>query len=184
MFLLKWGRRSETPDPAANAWSSAAMDPIEVYTADTRVSGWLTSGGQRLTDLLNQATEVRIWRPAARPLFAEADGASPAAAPDGEWYNLATDDILVAMPPDRVSHRQVRVHRQLQLTRLEIGPFQITGGLHVPPGAPVEAYLMRYQHRFVPLTDATVAHMGQVESEQSVDVAIVNIRQVLSIQAG
>ena len=181
MFLLKWGRRS-APDPAANAWP-AAMEPIEVYTADTRVSGWLASGGQRLTDLLNETAEVRIWRPAARPFYAERDGAPTKTGPDGEWYTLPTDEILVAMPPDRVSHRQVRVHRQLQPTKLEIGPFQITGGLHVPPGAPVEAYLMRYQHRFVPLTGATVTHMGQVESEQSVDVAIVNIRQVLSIQA-
>lgn len=183
MFLLKWGRRPETPDAAASeAWSSAAMEPIEVYTADTRVSGWLTSGGQRLTDLLNEASEVRIWRPAARPLWANSDGTSQPGS-DGEWYTLSTDQILVAMPPDRVSHRQVRVHRQLQRTRMEVGPFQITGGLHVPPGAPVEAYLMRYTHRFVPLTDASIAHMGQVETEQAVDVAIVNIRQVLSIVA-
>lgn len=183
MFLLKLGRRSQSRDAEpSRGWSAPMMEPIEIYTADRRVSGWLTSGGRRITDLLNETPEVRIWRPAARAFDGDLNQAVPVPAGDGEWYAVSSDEIVVAMPPDRTSHRQVRIHRQLQRVRLEIGPFQVTGGLHVPPGAQVDAYLMRYPHRFVPLTAAAIVHLGQVETEQVVDVAIVNIRHVMSIQ--
>ncbi|MDQ3879956.1 MAG: hypothetical protein M3295_02595 [Chloroflexota bacterium] len=179
MFLLKLGRRREpgsaTTEPA---WPAVSMEPVEIFTTETRVTGWFSTGGARLTDLLNERTEIRIWRPVSTGFGGEeADGG----ASGGEWLALRTADIVLAMPPDRAANRQVQVHKWARRATLSMGPFQITGSAHVPPGAEVSAYLVRLQQRFVPLTNVTIVHRDQTESELTADVAIVNATLVHSV---
>src|SRR5947207_5674036 len=66
------------------------LAPIELYTAETRIVGWIEANGLRVTDLLNAHDELRLWRPSPGPLDGalteaangvEPDPADPTAAP-------------------------------------------------------------------------------------------------------
>src|SRR5687768_18179153 len=38
------------------------------YTADSRIVGWIAPNGQRVTDLLSESDELRLWQPSPGPL--------------------------------------------------------------------------------------------------------------------
>lgn len=199
MTFWNWRRGTGA---ATNAGSAAValtteLAPIELYTADSRIVGWIAASGRRVTDLLNQEGELRLWQPSPGPIEApatEQDGTSglagsvtmPAAPPDdpdasGEWQTLVTDEVILAMPPEWRASRQLRLHRKLRRVVLAAGPFHVTGTLHLPPGADVGPdYLLR-SPRFLPLTDTYLLHQGDPPFEHVVSVAIVNSRHVTRI---
>lgn len=187
-----WNWRRGTGAAATSGSAAMALTtelaPIELYTADARIVGWIAASGRRVTDLLNQEGELRLWQPSPGPIEAPAaengeTGLSGAvtmsAAPEdpdgsGEWQTLVTDDIILAMPPEWRASRQLRLHRKLRRVVLAAGPFHVTGTLHLPPGAEAGPdYLLR-SPRFLPLTDTYILHQGDPPFEHVVSVAIVN----------
>ncbi|HEX7172047.1 MAG TPA: hypothetical protein VF365_05495 [Candidatus Limnocylindria bacterium] len=185
MTFWNWRRG---PGPSATQGSAAfAMDPdlapIELYTADSRIVGWIAPGGQRVTDLLSTQDELRLWRPSPGALD---DRKMPAAEPtgvpgeNGEWESLATERVILAMPPEWRASRQLRLHRRLRRAACVAGPFSVTGNVHLSPGVEVGLHLLRTQ-RFIPLTDAYILHSGDPPFEHVVSVAIVNAAHVAKI---
>jgi len=163
--------------------ASVEIAPIELYTADTRIVGWIAPNGRRVTDLLSTQDELRLWRPRPDALDGEAmPAADPAALPGdaGEWETLATDRVILAMPPEWRASRQLRLHRRLRRAALHAGPFSVTGNVHLAPGVEVSHHLLRSQ-RFIPLTDAYILHGGEPPFEHVVSVAIVNAAHVSQI---
>jgi hypothetical protein len=163
--------------------TSGDLAPIELYTADARIVGWIAADGRRVTDLLNERGELRLWRPSPGPLHAPAlDGGGPGtdAGPGaaGEWQTLATDRVIVAMPPEWRASRQLRLHRRLRRAALVAGPFNITGNLHIAPGAEIGMHVITRGPRWLPLTDAYILHTGDPPFEHVVSVAIVNTAHV------
>jgi hypothetical protein len=162
------------------------LAPIELYTADARIVGWISANGRRVTDLLNQDGELRLWRPSPGPIEAPADrNGTPSPDSDtdesGEWQTLATDQVILAMPPEWRASRQLRLHRKLRRVAVAAGPFHVTGNLHVPPGAEAgPEYLLRAP-RFLPLTESYILHQGEPPFEHVVSVAIVNGHHVSRI---
>ena len=72
MTFWNWRRG---PGPSATQGSAAIaaspeLAPIEIYTADSRIVGWISPNGQRVTDLLTSQDELRLWRPSPGPLEA------------------------------------------------------------------------------------------------------------------
>ena len=163
--------------------ASAEIAPIELYTADSRIVGWIAPNGRRVTDLLTTQDELHLWRPSPGSLDGEAMPlADPSALPgdSGEWESLATDRVILAMPPEWRASRQLRLHRRLRRAALHAGPFNVTGNIHLPPGVDVSHHLLRTQ-RFIPLTDAYILHDGEPPFEHVVSVAIVNTAHVSQI---
>jgi len=167
--------------------TSHELAPIELYTADSRIVGWIAPNGQRVTDLLNTQHELRLWRPSPGPLDAAAvpmTDAAPAPPPapgaNGEWQTIETARVILVMPPEWRASRQLRLHRRLRRAALVAGPFSITGNVHLPPGGEVGIQLVRMQ-RFVPLTDAYILHNPQPSFEHVVSVVIVNSAHVAQI---
>jgi hypothetical protein len=172
--------------------TSGDLAPIELYTADARIVGWIAADGRRVTDLLNERGELRLWRPSPGPLYDGSDGQGPGdpssgttppgagAGPDaaGEWQTLATDRVIVAMPPEWRASRQLRLHRRLRRAALVAGPLNITGNLHIAPGAEIGMHLITRGPRWLPLTDAYILHTGDPPFEHVVSVAIVNTAHV------
>jgi hypothetical protein len=162
---------------------AADLAPIELYTAESRIVGWIAPNGQRVTDLLSTQDELRLWRPSPGSLDErtmpppEAVGVPGA---NGEWETLATARVIVAMPPEWRASRQLRLHRRLRRVAVVAGPFNITGNVHLAPGAEVGIHLVR-THRFLPLTDAYILHNGEPPFEHVVSVAIVNGAHVAQI---
>jgi hypothetical protein len=163
------------------------LAPVELYTADARIVGWIEANGQRVTDLLNAQDEVRLWRPSPGPLDGAlteaAAGRPPQADPgtSGEWQTLTTDQVILAMPPEWRASRQLRLHRRLRRAALSAGPFNVTGNLHLPPGGEISPHLLLHGPRWLPLTEAYLLHTGEPPFEHVVSVVIVNTAHVGSI---
>jgi hypothetical protein len=175
------------PSPAATQGSAAVaaapeLAPIELYTADARVVGWIAPHGQRVTDLLAGRDELRLWRPSPGPLddTEPPNTDSPPAGENGEWESLATARVILAMPPEWRASRQLRLHKRLRRAALEAGPFSVTGNIHLQPGVEVGPHLLRGAG-FLPLTDAYLLHTGEPPFEHVVSVVIVNAAHVSQI---
>lgn len=171
-------RRPKAPEPDADPAGapppvpSSAAEPsqaalgrvvVEVFTADGSGRVGIECGGERITDVLNAATTVRLHGQ---------DGASD------EPVDLQTDDLLLVIPPDQATDARRRLHRLRHPLRLRVGPYELTGHLHVPPGAQPSGYLMRVSPHFVPLTGAIIEHAGPEPVARRADVLLVNLRRV------
>lgn len=167
---------------AAVAMAGRDLAPIELYTADARIVGWIAAGGQRVTDLLNDQDELRLWHPSPGPIVAP-EGVDAAGEPEpgsdsGEWQSVMTDQLILAMPPEWRAARQLRLHRKLRRVALTAGPFSVTGNLHLAPVAEAGDYLLDRSRRFLPLTDAYLLHNGEPPFEHVVSVVIVNTAHI------
>ena len=188
MTFWNWRRG---PGPTATQGSAALatspdLAPIELYTADARIVGWIAPNGQRVTDLLSTQDELRLWRPSPGPLderslpSVDAVAVSATGGENGEWESLLTDRVILAMPPEWRASRQLRLHRRLRRASCVAGPFNLTGNVHLAPGMEVGLHLAR-THRFLPLTDAYILHSGDPPFEHVVSVALVNTAHVAQI---
>jgi hypothetical protein len=175
------------PGPSATRGSAAVasspeLAPIEIYTADTRVVGWIAPNGRRVTDVLNSQDELRLWRPS--PGAVDDDGmpvvGTSVGGDTGDWESLATARVVLAMPPEWRASRQLRLHRRLRRAALVAGPFSVTGNIHLANGVQVGPHLLRGQG-FLPLTDAYFLHAGEPSFEHVVSVVIVNSAHVTQI---
>jgi hypothetical protein len=182
-----WRRTSGTTASTGSAAVALAPDlaPIELYTADARIVAWIASGGRRVTDLLNEQDELRLWHPSPGPIQAPVDadtGAGAAPNPEeGEWQTLTTDRVILAMPPEWRAARQLRLHRKLRRVAVQAGPFSVTGNVHLVPGAePGPGLLSRGPH-FMPLTEAYLLHSAEPPFEHVVSVVIVNTAHVTQL---
>jgi hypothetical protein len=167
---------------AATAEVATELAPIELYTADARIVGWIEPNGRRVTDVLNAQPELRLWRPSPGPIDVPGDLEGDVTIPAtdngaGEWQTLPTARVILAMPPEWRASRQLRLHRRLRRAALTAGPFSVTGNVHLPPGAEVGPHLLRGQP-FMPLTDAYLLHSGEPHFEHVVSVVIVNAAHV------
>ena len=161
------------------------LAPIELYTADARIVGWIAANGQRVTDLLNDEPELRLWHPSPGPIVAPT-GADSDAEPEpgsesGEWQSVVTDQLILAMPPEWRAARQLRLHRKLRRVALSAGPFSVTGNLHLSPTAEPGDQVLDRTRRFLPLTDAYILHNGEPPFEHVVSVVIVNTAHITQI---
>jgi hypothetical protein len=169
----------------AVAMSGRDIAPIELYTADARIVGWIAANGQRVTDLLNDETELRLWHPSPGPIVAPTGGesaADPVPGEDsGEWQSVVTEQLILAMPPEWRAARQLRLHRKLRRVALAAGPFSVTGNLHLSPTAEPGEPVLDGSRRFLPLTDAYILHNGEPPFEHVVSVVIVNTAHITQI---
>ena len=183
MTFWNWRRG---PGPSATQGSAALaaspeLAPIELYTADSRIVGWISANGHRVTDLLTSQDELRLWRPSPGPMNAtDTPPPSEVGSESGEWESLPTARVILAMPPEWRASRQLRLHRRLRRAALVAGPFSITGNIHLHPGVEVGPHLLRGQG-FLPLTDAYLLHTGEPSFEHVVSVVIVNTMHVVQI---
>jgi hypothetical protein len=176
------------PGPSVTQGSAAVamapeLEPIEIYTAESRIVGWIAPQGQRVTDLLSTKTELRLWRPSPGALDdASLPSTTSAGLPgdSGEWESLPTARVLLAMPPEWRASRQLRLHRRLRRAAVLAGPFSVTGNIHLAPGVEVGLHLVRSQP-FLPLTDAYILHNGEPSFEHVVSVVIINSAHVAQI---
>ena len=190
MTFWNWRRTSaggatSSASAAAAVLTGSDLAPIELYTADARIVGWISAGGQRVTDLLNDNDELRLWHPSPGPIVAPDDhtGEEPIAGADdpGEWQSVVTEQLVLAMPPEWRAARQLRLHRKLRRVALTAGPFSVTGNLHLAPGVEATDYSIIRGRRFLPLTDVYLLHNGEPPFEHVVSVVIVNTAHITQL---
>lgn len=186
MTFWNWRRG---PGPSATQGSAAIavapeLAPIELYTADSRIVGWIAPNGQRVTDLLATQDELRLWRPSPGPLdersMPPTDAHPTMVGDNGEWESLPTASVILAMPPEWRASRQLRLHRRLRRAAVKAGPFNVTGNVHLHPGVDIGLHLVRNQS-FLALTDGYILHDGEPPFEHVVTVVIINSAHVAQI---
>lgn len=186
MTFWNWRRGAVAPGTQGSAAVALAAElvPIELYTTESRIVGWVAPNGLRITDVLNSREEIRLWRPSPGPMngtsMPSADPDPEVVATSGEWHSLDTDHIVLAMPPEWRASRQLRLHRRLDRASVVAGPFTLTGNIHLTPGVEIGPHLLRVQP-FLPLTDAHILHNGEPHFEHVVSVVIVNGSHVSQI---
>jgi len=190
LTFWNWRRSSGAATTSGTSAIAIAGDlaPIELYTANARIVGWISAGGRRVTDLLNESDELHLWRPSPGPLDGAASTDQHSAGEpgdpeqgNGEWQSLATEQVILAMPPEWRASRQLRLHRRLRRVALSAGMFNATGNVHLPPGAEVSPHLLSRGQRWLPLTEAYLLHTGEPPFEHVVSVVIVNTAHVTQI---
>jgi hypothetical protein len=190
MTFWNW-RRTSAGGASGGATAAAAvltgndLAPIELYTADARIVGWISANGQRVTDLLNDNDELHLWHPSPSPISEPVDHNSgePITVADdpGEWQSVMTEQLVLAMPPEWRAARQLRLHRKLRRVALTAGPFSVTGNLHLAPGVEATDYSVVRARRFLPLTDAYLLHNSEPRFEHVVSVVIVNTAHITQL---
>jgi len=168
-----WRERRQGDTATAVALEEAPLEPVELYTKSAMVFGLVEPEGRRLSDILNSNSHRAIRDPRSTSLHGGVDGTEG----DG-WSPLATDDILLIMPPAHVSPRQLRIHRRQHRVRITTGPYVVVGNAHVPPGVGLDAYALQKRIKFLAVTQAAVYSNADPALERMAQVVLVNVRTV------
>jgi len=172
------GRREKAPDdarPAPLEPASGGLPLVELWTAEGRRTVAVDPAGSRVTDFLN-------GEPIVQAVIVDTTQGDPPASlepgPHHAWREIDVNEVLLAFPPPQAGDPRRRLHRPRQLIELRIGPFEVSGSVHVPPGAQAAGFLFRRGARFEPVTRATVRDTRFELFEQRAEVVLVNLRRV------
>ncbi|HEY7115499.1 MAG TPA: hypothetical protein VH475_02875 [Tepidisphaeraceae bacterium] len=162
------GKPKSAPPPVAS--KPATLEPVELYTATAMVHGYVDAAGRRLSDILNANSHLAIRDPKSTSILASVEGA------EGEgWASIPSEDILLTMPPEYVSPRQLRVHRRQHRVRITTGPYQLVGNAHLPPGSELHSYALQRRLKFLAVTDAWAYSTVDSAFQRKAPVVLVNV---------
>jgi hypothetical protein len=149
-----------------------------MWTADNRIMVGVDLGDGRLSDLLNGSPILRVVRFEVAP----PEGTSSIELrADHVWRDLDVEAVLLAFPPPQATDPHRRLHRPRQLIEFQVGPYDVSGTVHIPPGAQAAGFLQRQGGRFEPVTRAAIRDRRADLHEDRVDVVLVNLHQLASM---
>ena len=176
------GRRDQDPDEAPAAIDEPAatsLSVVEFWAAGQRTLAGMDLSQGRLTDLINRQDILPVVLLNERP----EDLSQPIELGSSHtWTQFLIWDALVILPPPQQTDPLRRLHRPRQPIEAVVGPFSVSGMVHVPPGAQAAGFLLRQNLRFAPVTRATVKDSGIDGFEQHAEVVLVNMRRVETIR--
>ena len=170
------------PGPSATHGTSALasspeLAPIEIYTADSRIVGWIAPDGQPRHRPAQLADELRLWRPSSERTD-EIGMPAPerrSAASLAQWEGLTTARVVLAMPPGVARQPPAAAASAIAPRSARRGAVQHHRQRSLANGVQVGTHLLRGQG-FLPLTDAYFLRNGEPSFEHVVSVVIVNTR--------
>jgi hypothetical protein len=179
-MLFRWGRStSESLDIGESEDAPYELAAIELLTTDGRFTGWIATEGDRTSDWLNDHAQVPLH---GLSEVASADGsATSPPAPDAAATSPSHVDrgrLIWAIPPPLPSNRHLRLHRRRVLVHLELDEHEVSGQVHVRPGADAADQLLRGTRDLVPLTEVQVVSRRDPGESFSVPVLVVNRQHV------
>lgn len=167
----------ELPEPAGPGATSLAV--VEFWAAGQRTLAGVDLSHGRLTDLINRQDIVPVVLLDERPK----DLNEPIEMRgDQYWTHFLVWDALLVLPPPQATEPSRRLHRPKQPVEIMIGPFVVSGMVHVPAGAQAAGFVLRQNPRFAAVTRATVRKSGVEGFEQRAEVVLVNMRRVETIR--
>ena len=151
LFRARPPKLTDAPEDAAPPPVVVAprTEPIAFVSAQESVVANFEVGGERVTDLLNR-----------------------------DALPTPLDDVLLVVPPARATDPRRRLHRPRRVIEVQVGPFEVQGTMHVPPGAQAGGYLARSNPRFVPVTQAVIRRPEDGSPEWFADVILLNVDQM------
>lgn len=178
----EWQARPTASATVAVEEEASPLEPVELYTSSAMVFALVAPEHRRLSDILNSNSTLALRDASSTSLINGVEGSYGKG-----WTSLATDEILLVMPPEHESPRQMKVHRRQHRVRIRTGRFQITGNAHVLPGIKLDPYVLQTRMRFMAVTNAEVSSTADPAWERRASVVLVNVgpiqdlREVLTI---
>lgn len=182
-----WRRDRGTQALSTKADAAVPMWPVlaklEIFTPSRRLLGWIAPEGERTSDWMNRGQEIELLSPVELGL---AGDAPELLEPQGDQRRarVASSDILFAVPPSLPQGRHLRLHRRVVRISFEVGDYDLSGRIHVAPGADPGENLLRSSRTFVPITDAELIHYADPPFTRSFTTLIVNARNVSRVHVG
>jgi hypothetical protein len=175
-----WSLRRQSPvEGSAAVQPVEQLEPVEFYTAAALMTGLVAPNGRRLSDLLNEGAPLRVRDLTLTPY--KTDVPVRLAEPE-EWRSVEVDDVLLVMPPEQASPKQLRVYRRQERVRMTVGDFEVTGNLHLLPGTSFGQYRARRTGTFVPVTKAIAFSGSDPAWERVAPVLLVNAKHVSDVR--
>jgi hypothetical protein len=165
----EWQARP-TAGAAVAVEEASPLEPVELYTRTAMVFGLVAPEHRRLSDILNSNSTLALRDASSTSLINGVEGSYGKG-----WTSVGTDEILLVMPPEHASPRQMKVHRRQHRVRIRTGPFQITGNAHVLPGTKLDPYVLQTRMRFMAVTSAEVSSTADPAWERRAAVVLVNV---------
>lgn len=158
-------------EPSGTPQPTTELAAVQVQLSDdgTRV-GWIDTRGQRTSDWLNAMPEVPIHGLAP---VDEAAGEPPNAM-TSPAESIERDRIVWVVPPPLPPNRHLRLHRRRVLVHLELDDHEVSGQIHVRPGAEAIDQVLRGTRDLVPLTEVQVTSRDGSGEGAALPVLIVN----------
>lgn len=154
-------------DGSAARDPTPSIEPIQVFTSERYLGGWVVATQERMTDVLNARESLRICVDATADV----------------WETIDRDDILLVAPPERSTDPQRRIHRRKDRIVAQLGPYLVTGTVHLQPGISLDPYLLRTRQHFLPMTDAILRSRIDPTWEQQLPVVIVNVQHMMELRS-
>lgn len=177
-----WSRgRDKEPEqtPTDVGRTATSLSVVEFWTAGQRRLAGLDLSQERLTDLINREDFLPVVLLEGQP---EDLSQAIEMRADQQWSRLPVGDALLILPPPQATDPSRRLHRPRQPVEIVVGPFLVSGMVHVPPGAQAAGFLFRQNARFAAVTRATVRDSGREGFEQHAEVVLVNMRRIETIR--
>jgi hypothetical protein len=178
-FWSRGRRGRELDESPETVPGSAELAAVEFWAADQRTVAAVDPSQDRLTDLLNRGDPLSVVLLDGPP---EDRSQRIAARPEQPWSQLEAGSSLLVLPPPQPSNPSRHLHRPRQPVEIHIGPFVVSGMVHVPPGSQAAAFLLRQNSRFAAVTHAAIRDGGLLGFEHRADVVLVNMRRIDAIQ--
>lgn len=182
-MTLAWARgkgRAAQPDPNTETPVWPVLAELEVYTETRRLIGWIAPEGERTSDWINHANELELIGAVETGLADERPELAQPGASAGRT-RIPASEVIFAVPPSLPQGRHLRLHRRVVDVRFQMEGYQLSGKIHLRPGAEVGEYLLRSSRIFVPITDAELVHKRDPEFVRLLGVVIMNARYVSRI---
>lgn len=150
LLVFSQPRNLPDPPPPASGQPESAEVELVAYAEDCILSGRLRLDAERLSDLLNDHDEYELVDVLVEPLV---DGTAVEAA----HVVVERDDLLLVHATGPRGNPARRTRTRPHPVALRIGPYQVRGYVHVPPGShPIGGF--RRRRTMVPLTDAWIEY--------------------------
>jgi hypothetical protein len=179
-----WSRSSaaEIIDEVPNEHVAGGPEPydlaaIELLTNEGRLAGWISTDGERTSDWLNQHDELPIHGLTERDQAA----AEPSSLPTAKVDLVERDRVVWAVPPPLPPNRHLRLHRRRMLVHLELEHHEVSGQVHVRPGADAADAVLRGTRTMVPLTEVEIVSRHDPDDRCHLPVVIVNATHIRRI---
>jgi len=121
------------------------------YGVDFIVSGRVELTADRLTDLVNESETIELRDVVLEGLY----DLARVVVPD---YSIRRDELLAVKVAGPRGARVWRVPTTRHRVQAQLGPYNVLGRLHTPPGDSV-AHRLSSSGPMLPLTDATIAYV-------------------------
>ena len=155
---------------------------IELFTVDHAIRGFIETGGERLSDVMNNQKQSSVLLSDAYMI--RLFNAGSAAKTRLVEANVDKSQILFARPVQAdLTHKSLyrRAARQLYQAAFNLPSFEIRGVIHLTGKFDIARVLIERPEDFIPITNCRATYMFNPRLEIAANIFVINKHRVTMI---